>query len=129
MRTKILKLKVILFALAVSVAGCNMVDEPIRKCEEKETLKAINDEPAIVLKGNFEYIGIKEAFYFELENKQSDLTPFVFTGEEIPEQYRKDSLSVYISGNVSDRVIGGIYYTETKYLPILLFELKSIKPR
>ena len=100
-------------------------------CEDMKIFKVFNDEPAIVKKGSFYQLGTADEFYFELVNQDYDFL-FSFPGVvplgDIPEQYREEGLSVYISGNVTNCVIGGgTYHTRTRFIPIFLFELKSIK--
>jgi hypothetical protein len=48
--------------------------------------------------------------------------------EEIPEQYRKEGMSVKISGNVTDRLVAfGVIEPHVRLFAINLFQLKSIK--
>ena len=97
-------------------------------CENKEILKILNDEPAIVRKQCFEHVGRVDAFFFELANQHEGLWSVVlFPAEEIPQQFRKEGLSVYISGNViKSYVLGGCSEPNIRLAHIPLFELKSI---
>ena len=101
-------------------------------CENKEILKILNDEPVIVRKQCFEHVERVDTFYFELVNRYSEFFPngHVFPTGEIPEQYRNEGLSVYISGNVTSCVVlGGCSEPNIRLAYIHLFELKSIKIR
>ena len=107
----------------------NIMEYP---CKDMKILKVFNDEPATVKKESFHHFGMADEFYFELVNQDYEFLP-VFPGVvpiEIPEQYMKEGLSVYISGNVTNCVIGGgTAYTRTRFAPIFFFELTSIKIR
>jgi len=103
-------------------------------CEDKEILKILKDEPAIVRRGCFEHLGSVEAFYFELKNSYCNIygRKAVFPVGEIPQQYRKDGLLLYISGNVTSCSICTLGCVDTQYFrlaprTLYLFELKSIK--
>ena len=99
-------------------------------CENKEILKILNDEPAIVRKTCFEHVGRVDTFYFDLVNQYSEFfSDFgVFPVGEIPQQFREEGLSVYISGNVNScRVLGGCSQPNIRVGTIHVFELKSIK--
>ena len=105
-------------------------DSDSASCENKMILKVLNEEPAIVRKSCFDHVGRVDAFYFELVNQHSEFFSGVgvFPAGEIPQQYRKEGLSVYISGNVTScNVGGGCSEPNIKLAYIHLFELKSIK--
>ena len=98
-------------------------------CENKKILKILNDEPAIVRKQCFEHVGRVDTFYFELVNRHFEFFSDVgvFPVGVIPQQYRKEGLSVYISGNVTScYVLGGCSEPNIRVAFIPLFELKSI---
>ena len=112
--------------------GCeNTKNFDTTSCKNKEILKILNDEPAIVRKQCFEHVERVDTFFFELVNQHSEfylLTGSVFPTGEIPEQYRKEGLSVYISGVVTScTVLGGCIEPNIRLAYIHLFELKSIK--
>ena len=121
--------------LIFSVSGCsnskmsNIEGSDCIPYENKDILKILNDEPAIVRKQCFEHLGRKDAFFFELVNRPSEILWGVglFPAEAIPQQFRKEGLSVYISGNViSCYVLGGCSEPNIRVAFIPLFELKSI---
>ena len=90
-------------------------------------LKILDDEPAIVQKKCFK---VGEAFFFRLVNEHSEFFSVggVFPVGEIPEQFRQEGLSVYISGNVINCVMGVCYSDpRARLAPTNLFELTSIK--
>jgi len=127
---------VILGFVLIMVSGCeysktsNVEDSDSISCENKDVLKILNEEPAIVRKQCFEHIGRVDAFFFELENLHSEVlwSVCLFPAGEIPQQFREDGLSVYISGNViSCYVLGGCVEPNIRLAYIPLFELKSIK--
>jgi|GEM_PF-472829 len=94
-----------------------------------KTLKVFIDEPATVQKTRFQHLGGAEGFYFELETKYPELawTGVVPIGE-IPEEYRKEGMSVKISGNVTDYLeVFGVIEPYFRLFFINLFQLKSIK--
>ena len=106
------------------------VDSESASCENKMVLKILNDEPAIVRKHCFEHVGRVDTFYFDLVNRYSEFfsDAGVFPAGNIPQQYRKEGLSVYISGNVTScTVLGGCSEPNIKLVSIPIFELKSIK--
>ena len=160
MKTNILKSIAILLTITLVNAGCSKKDKVAENpknsevekttksededdnaikfpCKDMVILKVFNNEKATVKKGTFSiclYDGLTtDKFYFELVNQDYDFIynfPGIVPVEEIPEQYRKEGLSVYISGNVTNCVIGGgTSYTGARLAPIFLFELKSIKIR
>ena len=99
-------------------------------CDQKIILKALKDEPAYMRKKCFQHVGSVDAFYFEFENIHNihNIYLIVFPVEEIPKQFRQDSLSVNISGNViSCVVLGGCSEPHIKLGTIQTIELKSIK--
>jgi len=92
---------------------------------DRTILKILDDEPAIVQKKCFDQVG--EAFFFRLVNRHSEFAPSgVLPVGEIPEQFRQEGLSVYISGNVIYRALGACY-SDQRLVPTMLFELTSIK--
>ena len=102
--------------------------------KNKGILKVLKDEPAIVRKHCFEHVGRVDTFFFELVNRYPEFSSDdrVFPAGEIPVQYRKEGLSVKISGNVTSCVIATIGCLDTQYYRLRpnylnLFELKSIK--
>ena len=130
----------LLFAVFFIALGCgNSKISDIKNsdstfCENKEILKILIDEPAIVRKGCFEHLGNVDAFFFELENSQYEFVyqEAVFPLKEIPKQYRKEGSTVYISGNVMNCFITTLGCLDTQYYRLAprslgLFELKSIK--
>ena len=125
----------VVFFMAASCGNSKMNDmenPDSTSCENKQILKILNGEPAIVRKQCFEHVGRVDTFYFELVNLYSEFFPngYVFPTSEIPEQYRKEGLSVYISGNVTSCVVlGGCSEPNIRLASIHLFELKSIKIR
>jgi len=99
-------------------------------CDAKTIVKVLENEPAIIQKKCFQHVGRVDAFYFELENMHSDFFSLtgIFPLDEIPKQYRKEGLSVNISGNVISCVVtGGCIEPNIRLASIPLFELKSIK--
>ena len=96
--------------------------------EDKRIVKIYEDEPAIVQKTCFEHVGRKEAFYFDFVNHSELHSQSVFPIATIPEQFRKEGLSVKISGNVTNCLVaGGCIEPNFRMAPINLFEIKSIK--
>ena len=106
-----------------------ILNQPGISCEDKRIIKVLEDEPVFVRKRCFDHVGRTDAFCFELVNRHFDLSgSSLFPFEVIPKQYRKEGLSVYISGNViSCMVSGGCSEPNIRLAPIHLFELKSIK--
>jgi hypothetical protein len=100
-------------------------------CEEKIILKELKDEPAIIRERCFDHVGKVDAFAFELADKYPELHSLsVVPFGEIPKEYRKEGLSVYISGSVTScSVINGCSAPNIRLGAINLFELKSIKLR
>ena len=99
-------------------------------CEDKRVIKVLEEEPAYIRKGCFEHLRGVDAFVFELVNIHNDLYSqgrALFPLGDIPEQYRKEGMSVYISGNVVNCAIGGCSEPNIRISPINAFELKSIK--
>ena len=93
-------------------------------------LFALKDEPAIVRNGCFSQSGEKNAYYFDLVNYYYGSDVYlqnVFPVFEIPEPFRKDGLSVAISGNVISVGTGFCTDPNARSLPLNLFEIKSIK--
>ena len=130
----------LLFFLIFIVSGCgnskmsNIEDSDSISCENKEILKILNDEPAIVRKQCFEHVGCVDTFYFELVNRYSEFFSDVgvFPAGVISQQYRKEGLSVYISGNVTSCVIATVGCLDTQYFRLRpnilhIFESKSVK--
>jgi len=130
---KIAVATVCVFIFTVSGCGSSKMSEPVYSdsisCEKREIVKILNDEPAIVRKECFDHIGQVEAFYFELVNEHSEFYSRggLFPEEMIPQQYRKEGLSVYISGNVIYCPLGICSRPDDRLGYLLLFELKSIK--
>ena len=134
MNTSFFKLNVMLgFILLFMASGCGntkLSDDSSVSCENKQILKTLNDEPAIVRKSCFDHVGRVDTFYFEFENRHSEFfSDFgVFPAGVIPQQCRQEGLSVYISGDVTSCVVGaGCSEPNIKLGYIHLFELKSIK--
>ena len=99
-------------------------------CEDKEILKILNNEPAIVRKSCFDHVGRVDTFFFQLANHYPEFYASigVFPAGEIPQQCRQEDLSVYISGNVTSCIVGGgCSQPNIKIGYIHLFELTSIK--
>ena len=122
-----------MFFLIFTVTGCGnskTSDIGSASCENKEILKILNDEPAIVQKGCFNHVGRVDAFYFKLVNQDFEFfSDFgVFPAGVIPPQYKKEGLFVYISGNVTScAVLAGCSEPNIRLGFMPLFELKSIK--
>jgi hypothetical protein len=110
-------------------------------CQEKIILKVFENEPAYVKEGCLGGYSWKDVFYFELVNPHPEVLDrmAIFPIEEIPQQHRKEGLSVRISGNViSCQLL--VFYSKCTYLQppsphtvvrprlhqTFLFELKSI---
>ena len=123
----------VLFFMALGCGNSKMSDiegSDSISCENKVILKILNDEPAIVRKSCFDHIGRADAFYFEFVNRHSEFFSDVgvFSVGEIPQQFKKEGLSVYISGNVTSCIVGGgCSEPNIRLAYIHLFELKSIK--
>ena len=130
----------ILCLLVFIVSGCgnskmnNGEDSDSIPCENKEILKILNDEPVIVRKQCFEHIGNIDAFYFELVNQHVEfISDFgIFPAGVIPQEYRKEGLSVYICGDVTNCAISTVGCFNTEYyrlrpFTLHIFELNSIK--
>ena len=121
---------VFLIATGCGISNPMLEDSDSVFCENKEILKILNDEPVIVQKHCFEHVGRVDAFYFELVNQHSEFfsETGVFPVGVIPQEYRKEGLSVYISGNVTScKVAAGCIEPNIRLAYIHLFELKSIK--
>ena len=105
-----------------------ILNQPGIQCEEKRIIKVLKDEPVYVRKRCFEHVGRIDTFYFEFVNMDYDFSPFgLFPIGEIPKQFRKEGLSINISGNVINcGVTGGCIEPNIKLSPIFLFEIKSI---
>jgi hypothetical protein len=97
--------------------------------EDKIILKVLKDEPVYVRKECFEYVGRVDTFFFELINHHSEFPQVsILPVDEIPEQFREEGLSVYISGNVTNCIVaGGCIEPYFRLASIYLFELESIK--
>ena len=133
--------KICFFLLAICLIGAackknKLEDEgngefPVwTSCEDKKILKILENEPAIVRKQCFEHVERVDTFFFELVNQYSEFFSIggIFPVGEIPQQYRKEGLSVYIGGNVTScTVLGGCSEPDIKLAAIPLFESKSIK--
>lgn len=95
-------------------------------CEDKEIIKILENEPAFVAKRCFEHIGRVDAFTFDLVNTHTEFIG-IFPCGEIPEKFKKEGLSVRISGNVTNcSVVGGCVEPNIKLAEVKLFELKFI---
>ena len=143
MKTNILKFIAILLTITLVNAGCKKTEKDDDyyfvgyPCNNMEILKVFNDEPATVKKGKF-YGHITDVFYFELVNQDYDFLlpncPFVIP-IDVPKQYQKEGMSVYISGNVTNcmpsirPIKGKDYELNVMYVAIYIFELSSIKIR
>ncbi|MDR2148996.1 MAG: hypothetical protein LBE91_21355 [Tannerella sp.] len=105
-----------------------------------KVIKVLTDEPAYIEKrckelsyeneGGFTQPIRIDTFYLRLVNEQDDFFSIggLFPCGEIPEQYRKDNLAVYISGNVTNAlVLGGCSESNIKVPAIPVIELKAIK--
>ena len=129
MGKSILKLTVILLILAGVFLNCEKKEKGCISCENKEVIKTLKDEPAYIRKGCFEHVGRIDTFYFELVNRYPEFFAEVglFPCGEIPELFRKEGLSVNISGNVTNCIeTGGCIEPNIKLPYIHLFELESI---
>ena len=102
----------------------------VRFCVDKQVIKELKDEPAIVRKRCFDHAGRTEVYYFALVNDHSEFYSEmgIFPIEEIPEQFKKTGLSVYISGHVTNCVEGaGCSEPDIRIADIHLCEIKSIR--
>ena len=112
----------------------------IQPCNKKhDVIKVLKNEPAFIQKRCMDfYINDIDTFYnvrvdtfcIILVNEHSEFffNAGMFPCGEIPEQYRQDGLSVYISGNVtSDVVSGGCSEPNIRIAGIPVFELSSIR--
>ena len=131
---KVKKMLLLIAGLAVLSLSCSNIEENKfqNECyeeEDKRVIKELKNELAYVRIKCFEHLGRTEAFYFELASNYPDIhSPALFPIGEIPKQYRKDGLSVFISGNVlSCLEVGGCIEPHLKLRPINLFEIKCIK--
>jgi len=123
-------------AIAVLLAGsffsCGVKGEnesPL--CENMVILKKMNGEPAIIRKGCFQHLEREEGFFFELVNRHEEFFAHnggIFPIGEIPQEFRKEGISVTVSGNVTScKVAGGCIEPHISLAYIHLFELISIK--
>ena len=115
---------------ATEIQACN---------KEHDIIKVLKDEPAFIEKmcipvryvndDNTLYEVRVDTFYFRLVNEHSDFFSIagIFPCGEIPEQYRQEGLSVYISGNVTSDLVGGCSEPNIKIAALPGFEITSIK--
>jgi hypothetical protein len=105
------------------------VNADCASCEGKAILKVLTEEPAYIKKMCFEHLGRIDTFYFELVTHYEEFrSPVIFPCNIIPEEYRKDGLTVKISGHITNcMVLGGCSEPNIRLGTINVFELKSIK--
>ena len=97
-------------------------------------LDVLKNEPAYVRKVEKRCFDQGEEkvykYFFELKNKNKlpdHVMKFVYPLNIIPEPYRKEGLSVYISGNIINcETIWGCIPPNARIAPNNLFEIKSI---
>jgi len=122
-------------AIAVLLAGsffsCGVKGEnesPL--CENMVIVKKLNGEPAIIQKRCFQHLEREEGFFFELVNRHEEFFSGngIFPIGEIPQEFRKEGISVTVSGYVTScKVAGGCIEPNANLAYIHLFELISIK--
>ena len=122
-------------AIAVLLAGsffsCGVKGEnesPL--CENMVILKKLREEPAVIQKQCFDHLERDDAFFFVLVNRHEEFFSLggVFPIGEIPQEFRKEGLSVTISGNVTSCTVGGgCSEPNIRLAAIPLFELIAIK--
>ena len=134
-RNNVLSIFAMQTAIAVLLAGsffsCGVKGEnesPL--CENMMILKKLNGEPAVIQKRCFDHLDRNDAFFFVLVNHHEEFfsDSGVFPIGEIPQEFRKEGLSITISGNVTScTVLGGCSEPNIKLANIPLFELNAIK--
>jgi hypothetical protein len=107
-------------------------------CTEKQTVKILDDEPAIVRRNNIFRTEGKElsihigaasvdTFAFELQNRYESVMPLpVISRYRVLEEYRIDGLEVKISGEITNCFVG-LSAPYIKFMPQNIFELTAIK--
>ena len=97
-------------------------------CNDENILKVLEDEPAILRITSYEHAGRRvNAFCFELANYHFG-SRWIRSMVDIPKQFRKEGLSVKISGNIMSCPVSleGID-PYIRVAPTYFFEIKSIK--
>ena len=115
-----------------SVQPCFVMLTPNQVYGDKRIIKELKDEPAYIRKTcSLHLKQPTDAVFFEFENEPSDFFwyPGVISLREIPEAYRTEGLSVFISGNIISCEASACEPPppNARIIYPYLFELKSIK--
>ena len=117
--------------------GPNILDltsiQPFKECsscENKEfVITVLKDEPAYIKKCYFDSFKA-EKFFFGFENESFELSYYgAYPCNELDDEYRKEGLSVLISGKVTNCTVRAGYNNPPNYRtsPVFVFALDSIK--
>ena len=82
-----------------------IVRSKFNECKKKNVLIVLEDEPAYIQKGCYNYFDEVDSFSIVLLNQLPDINYYVrevYPLEGIPEKFRIDNLYVLISGNILD---------------------------
>jgi hypothetical protein len=121
-------------------AGQGIVSISYRPCTDRQTVKVLNNESAIVRNNNIFQtageeisIGIDavsiDTFAFEIYNRYEGVMPCpVVSRYRVPEKYRIDGLEVKISGEITN-CYAGLSAPNARFMPQNIFELTSIEKR
>jgi protein involved in sex pheromone biosynthesis len=137
MKKTILKTAALLLIFSGVMIACGKDDNENNSCdcENKEIIRGLKDEPAIVSSITFSATDFKNLFGFKISNDKGLNDSIIIPCHDIPEKYRINDLPVYINGNVTN-----CYMIVDDYLPennppipfqykFNMFELTNIKTR
>jgi hypothetical protein len=117
----------LLWVLFCTLFFCTCSSNAFEDGKEKEIIKVLQYEKAIVRAIPFSQEDGLDSFGFELINRYDEVqpTPVVPFNGQIPDPYRMEGLPVIISGNVFDCLVVPDL-SDTRLLPSNLFELTFI---
>jgi len=121
---------------AASGVGCGEKDDTssnVCDCEDKQIIKELVEDSAIIIKGCFNYFDQVDSFSIQLLHKpqyeEFYISQELYPCNGIPEQYKVDNLQVLISGKIFDcmKFNGCFVSPDVKLSPVNIMELTSIK--
>ncbi|MDR2963652.1 MAG: hypothetical protein LBU90_08510 [Bacteroidales bacterium] len=126
MKKMTITLAIVLVGASIYFSSCRKKEDPSKN--NTNIVAVLTDAPAHIVKGCFEMFSRTDTLSLVLDNYPQGVIS-IFPSAEIPESYRVENLTVFVSGYIFDSLnFNACLMSSTNRLaPVHLFELTNIK--